>query len=152
MPYGSRILIGACSGVYRSIDAGTQWIKVLGIPGTSRRTYVVKPDPTNSKVLYAGTSQGLYKSIDAGLTWVRKSSLPLRGMTIDPENSRNLVLATDAGILKSADAGEILKPSNAGFSNRKLEAFQDAGATLLASAAYDTGAGNAVYASSDGGR
>jgi len=152
VPYGSRILIGACSGVYRSIDAGTQWTKVLGIPGTSRRTYVVRPDPSNSKVLYAGTSQGLYKSIDAGVTWTRKSALPVRGMTIDPDNSRNLVLATDAGILKSADGGEILKPSNTGFSNRKLEAFEDTGTILFASAAYDTGSGNTVFTSSDGGR
>ena len=152
VPYGSRILIGACSGVYRSIDGGKQWAKVLGIPGTSRRTYVVKPDPANSKVLFAGTSQGLYKSMDAGVTWTRKSQLPVRGITIDSEYPRTLVLATDEGILKSADGGETLKPSNAGFSNRKLEAFQDAGSTLFASAAYDTGSGNRVYASADGGR
>jgi len=151
VPYGSRILIGACSGVYRSIDGGTQWLKVLGIPGTSRRTYVVKPDPTNSRILYAGTSQGLYKSVDAGLTWIRKSELPVRGIAIDSENSRNLVLATDEGILKSADAGESLKPSNFGFSNRKVEAFQDTGTTLFASAAYDTGSNNAVFVSADAG-
>lgn len=152
VPYGSRILIGACSGVYRSIDGGTKWAKVLGIPGTSRRTYVVKPDPANSRILYAGTSQGLYKSLDGGTTWTRKSELPVRGITIDPDNSRNLVLATDAGILKSADGGEILKPSNAGFSNRKLEAFQDTGVSLLASAAYDASASNKVFTSADAGR
>jgi photosystem II stability/assembly factor-like uncharacterized protein len=152
VPYGSRILIGACSGVYRSIDGGAKWTKVLGIPGTSRRTYVVKPDPTNLKVLYAGTSQGLYKSIDGGATWTRKSDLPVRGITIDVGNSRNLVLATDTGILKSANGGDILKPSNAGFSNRKLEAFEDTGTGLLASAAYEVGSGNRVFMSADGGR
>jgi photosystem II stability/assembly factor-like uncharacterized protein len=150
VPYGSRILMGACSGVYRSIDGGTQWRKVLGIPGTSRRTYVVKLDPANSKVLYAGTSQGLYKSVDGGVTWTRKSNLPVRGIVI--ENSRHLVLATDAGILTSADGGEILKLSNTGFSNRKLEAFQDTGVSLLASAAYDTGGSNKLFSSADGGR
>ena len=152
VPYGSRVFIGACSGVYRSIDSGTQWLKVLGIPGTSRRTYVVKPDPANPRVLYAGTSMGLYKSVDAGLTWTRKSALPVRAIAIDSENSRNLFLATDGGLLRSADAGETLKPSNNGFSNRKLEAFQDTGATLLASAAYDVGTANAVFVSADSGR
>jgi photosystem II stability/assembly factor-like uncharacterized protein len=125
---------------------------VLGIPGTSRRTYVVKPDPSNLKTLYAGTSQGLYKSTDAGATWTRKTTTPVRSIAIDPENPRNLVLATDAGILKSKDAGEILKPSNAGFSNRKLEAFQDTGTALMASAAYDIGSGNKVFTSIDKGR
>jgi len=150
--YGSRIWIGACSGVYRSIDGGAKWTKVLGIPGTSRRTYVVKPDPTNLRTLYAGTSQGLYKSTDGGATWTRKSTLPVRSIAMDPANPRQLVLATDAGILKSADAGETLKPSNTGFANRKLEAFHDTGTALLASAAYDVGSGNKVYASADRGR
>jgi photosystem II stability/assembly factor-like uncharacterized protein len=150
--YGSRVWIGACSGVYRSVDGGSKWAKVLGIPGTSRRTYVVKPDPTNLRILYAGTSHGLYKSMDAGTTWLRKTNTPVRSVTIDPANPRHLVLATDGGILKSADGGETLKPSNAGFSNRKLEAFRDTGVALLASAAYDVGSGNKVFTSIDRGR
>jgi len=45
-----------------------------------------------------------------------------------------------------------LKPSNSGFSNRKLQAFQDTGVALLASAVYDPGSGSRVFVSSDGGR
>jgi photosystem II stability/assembly factor-like uncharacterized protein len=151
VPYGSRVFIGACSGVYRSID-GVKWSKVLGIPGTSRRTYVVKPDPRNPRVLYAGTSMGLYKSTDAGMTWTRKSSLPVRAVAIDPDNTRNLFLGTDGGILKSQDGGETLKASNSGFANRKLEGFQTIGATLLTSAVYDVGTSSAIFASGDFGR
>jgi photosystem II stability/assembly factor-like uncharacterized protein len=151
VPYGSRVFIGACSGVYRSID-GVKWSKVLGIPGTSRRTYVVKPDPRNPRVLYAGTSMGLWKSTDAGVTWARKSELPVRAVAIDPDNTRNLFLGTDGGILKSQDGGETLKVSNTGFANRKLEAFQTLGATLLTSAVYDVGTSSAIFASGDYGR
>ena len=39
----NRVLIGACSGIYRSADGGVVWQKVLGIPGVSRRTYVWSP-------------------------------------------------------------------------------------------------------------
>lgn len=151
VPYGSRVFIGACSGVYRSID-GVEWTKVLGIPGTSRRTYVVKPDPSNPKVLYAGTSMGLWKSLDAGLTWTRKSELPVRAVAIDPTNPLTLFLGTDGGVLTSRDAGETLKSANRGFTNRKLEAFQISGATLVASSAYDVGASSAVFVSGDFGR
>jgi photosystem II stability/assembly factor-like uncharacterized protein len=148
-PYGSRVLIGACSGVYRSIDGGTEWTKVLGIPGESRRTYVVKPDPSNSKVIYAGTSMGLWKSIDAGTTWIQKSKLPVRSIAFDRENSQHLFLASDAGVLKSSDGGETLKASNAGIANRKLEAFEDAGGVLLTSAMFDVGASKSLFTSAD---
>jgi photosystem II stability/assembly factor-like uncharacterized protein len=151
-PYGSRVLIGACSGVYRSIDGGTNWLKVLGIPGDSRRTYVVKPDPANSRVIYAGTSMGLWKSMDGGTTWIQKSNLPVRSVAIAPEDSRRLFLATDGGVLKSIDGGETLKPANNGFANRKLEAFEDAGGLLLTSAAFDVGTGRSIFTSADFGR
>lgn len=151
-PYGSRVLIGACSGVYRSIDGGNTWLKVLGIPGESRRTYVVKPDPANSKVIYAGTSMGLWKSVDGGTTWSQKSNLPVRSVAISPEDSRRLFLATDGGVLKSIDGGETLKLANEGFVNRKLEAFEDAGGLLLTSAAFDVGTSKSIFASVDLGR
>lgn len=147
---GRRVLIGACSGVYRSANAGQQWQKVLGIPGASRRTYVVKPDPANDKVIYVGTSMGLWKSVDAGITWIRKTSSPIRAVAIDPANSKKVFFASDDGILKSHDGGETLTPSNFGFTNRKLEAFEDAGTTLLTSSAYDVGSGS-MFVSSDNG-
>ena len=147
---GRRVLIGACSGVYRSANAGGQWQKVLGIPGTSQRTYVVKPDPVNDSIIYVGTSMGLWKSEDSGVTWTRKSSSPIRSVAIDPANHRQVFLASDDGILKSQDGANTLIPSNLGFTNRKLEAFEDAGTTLLTSSAYDVGAAS-MFVSSDSG-
>jgi photosystem II stability/assembly factor-like uncharacterized protein len=147
---GRRVLIGACSGVYRTANAGLQWQKVLGIPGTSQRTYVVKSDPVNDSVIYVGTSMGLWKSIDGGITWTRKSSSPIRAVAIDPGDTRKLFLASDDGILKSDDGGNTLKPSNVGFANRKLEAFTDTGTTLFASSPYDVGSGSMFVSSDDG--
>jgi len=145
-----RVLIGACSGVYQSSNAGSQWQKILGIPGTSQRTYVVKPDPGNHRTIYVGTSTGLWKSTDAGASWSRKSSQPIRAVTIDPRDSRKLFLASDDGVLKSYDGATTLTASNRGLTSRKLEAFEDAGTTLLASAVYDVGSGSVFVSADDG--
>jgi photosystem II stability/assembly factor-like uncharacterized protein len=145
-----RVLVGACSGVYQTTNAGLQWQKILGIPGTSQRTYVVKPDPGNHRTIYVGTSTGLWKSTDAGVTWARKSTQPIRAVTIDPRDSRKLFLASDDGVLKSLDGATTLIPSNRGLTSRKLEAFEDAGTTLLASTAYDVGSGSVFVSADDG--
>jgi len=150
-PQSRRVFIGACSGVYQSKTAGSQWQKILGIPGTSKRTYVVKPDPANDLVIYVGTSMGLWKSTDAGVSWARKSTVPIRAVIIDPRDSRKLFLASDDGILKSNDGADTLKASNLGLTSRKLEAFADTGTSLLASTAYDVGSGT-LFVSGDDGR
>jgi photosystem II stability/assembly factor-like uncharacterized protein len=138
---GARVMIGACSGIYRSIDDGKVWKKVLGIPGESRRTYVVRPDRSNARIIYAGTSNGLWKSSDAGVTWVQKSTRPARSILIDTSKSGTILVAGDTGIWKSTDGGETLKAANTGFVNRTLGGFVDAGDMLLASALYEVDAG-----------
>jgi photosystem II stability/assembly factor-like uncharacterized protein len=71
-------------GVYRSIDGGRTFTRVLG-SGPDMAAYDVVFDPTNSKIVYAstwdardgawengkfeGTDAGIYKSLDGGRTW-----------------------------------------------------------------------------------
>lgn len=146
-----RVLIGACSGIYRSGDGGVLWQKVLGIPGESRRTYIVKTDPSDPRTIYAGTSNGLWKSVNAGATWVQKSPVPARSIVIDPQNSRDVVMASDVGIWKSRNGGDTFTAANSGFVNRRVGAFLDLGGTLLASAVYEVGSGT-LFATTDGGQ
>jgi photosystem II stability/assembly factor-like uncharacterized protein len=145
-----RVLIVRVQCVYQGKTAGSQWQKILGIPGTSQRTYVVRPDPRNDLVIYVGTSTGLWKSVDAGVTWSRKSAAPIRAVAIDPRDSRKLFLASDDGVLKSQDGANTLIASNIGLTSRKLEAFEDSGTTLLASTAYDVGSGSVFVSADDG--
>lgn len=146
-----RTLIGACSGIYRSTDDGRTWKKVLGIPGVSRRTYVVRLDPSDREVLYAGTSNGLWKSTNGGESWVQKSTVPARSIALDPRDSKTLVVASDVGMWKSTDGGDTLVPANSGFVNRRVGAFLDMGSALLASAVYEVGDGT-LLTSRDAGR
>jgi len=65
---------GTSSGIYRSVDGGNNWTRVLsGAPGTE-----VVFDPSNGSIAYAALGRastggdpdnGIYKSTDGGATW-----------------------------------------------------------------------------------
>ena len=66
-------------GVYKSADGGATWRAVnrgLGLIWVS----ALSIDPTNSRVVFAGTRNGVYKSTDGGETWHAADGLP--GMKI----------------------------------------------------------------------
>lgn len=55
------------SGVWKSIDGGTTWTRVL-----NGNVHDLVIDPTNANTLYAGVDQdGIWKSTDGGSTWTR---------------------------------------------------------------------------------
>ncbi len=129
-------------GVYKSIDGGTSWKKVLFANADAGAIDLVI-DPSNARVLYAttwnvrrtpyslssgGDGSSIWKSIDGGDTWMNISTnegLPkgiwgISGVTVSPVNSDivwALIENKDGGIYKSTDAGKTWKLIN---SERKL--------------------------------
>lgn len=129
-------------GVFKSIDGGESWKKVLFSNADSGAIDLII-DPNNSRILYASTwnvrrtpyslssggeGSALWKSIDEGETWVNISSnkgLPkgiwgISGVTVSPVNSDiiwALIENKNGGIYKSIDAGKTWKLVN---SERKL--------------------------------
>ena len=117
-------------GVYRSIDGGATWKKVLykndGVGAVD-----LAIDPSNSKVVYAAMwatrrppwyiygpsispGSGIFKSTDGGTTWqALAGGLPTEGVgrigiAIAPTNARRLYAIIDAkegGLYRSDDAG-----------------------------------------------
>jgi photosystem II stability/assembly factor-like uncharacterized protein len=145
------VFASACSGIYRSDNAGDSWHKLIGIPGTHRRTHILAEDPRSSQTVYAGTTLGLFKSADDGRTWRHLTFEQVNGLVFDPEDPRTLYLATEhAGVLKSTDAGETVHPVNAGFANHNLTQITGVGKRLYASSAYE-GLYGGVFVSNDGG-
>jgi photosystem II stability/assembly factor-like uncharacterized protein len=145
------VFASACSGIYRSDNAGDSWRKLIGIPGTHRRTHILTQDPRASETIYAGTTLGLFKSADEGRTWRHLTFEQVNGMVFDPDDPRTLYLATEhAGVLKSIDAGETVHPVNVGFANHNLTQITGDGQRLYASSAYE-GLYGGVFVSSDGG-
>lgn len=119
-------------GVYRTLDGGKNWEKVL-YKDENTGAIQVTIDPNNN-IIYAdlwagrqgpwengawnGKESGLFKSIDGGTTWKKLTSgLPTTeqglariGFCIAPSNSNRLYATVEAGryggIYRSDDAGE----------------------------------------------
>lgn len=122
----SVVFASACSGIYKSEDAGEQFHKIQGIPFTARRTRVLKQDPSNPEIVYAGTTEGLWKTTDLGKSWKRMSDpeVVVNDVLIDPRNSERVLLATDrAGILASNDGVQTLTASNHGYAHRYVSSI-----------------------------
>src|SRR5205823_2994830 len=119
-------------GVYRSMDGGKNWKKVLG-PNNDVGAVEVVIDPSNSKVVYAGLwnarrppwytysptngpGGGIFKSTDGGETWTQlKTGLPTTaigrtGLAISAANPKRVYAVIDAlpdqgGVFRSDDSG-----------------------------------------------
>jgi photosystem II stability/assembly factor-like uncharacterized protein len=150
------VYVNACSGFYRSMNAGEKWFKFPGIPFSARRTYVLLPHPTNPSVIFAGTSEGLWRSKDGGKRWMLLTSktLVIRSIVVTPDNPNRVIIGTDDfGVRVSENLGGDFNDSNTGFIHRHVLAIMpDAteNGRLLASVFHD-GSGGSVFASSDGG-
>ena len=140
----------ACTGIYRSRNAGAQWTKLRGIPFSARRTRSFALGRENSSVILAGTTQGLWISRDGGEAWKRATKkLVVNAVIARPDGS--ILLGTEEdGILRSKDGGETWILSNTGFSERLVSHLLfDPARNRVVMAAW--GARGGVYESSNVG-
>ena len=132
-------------GVYKSVDGGTTWKKVLYANDLSGAFEIVL-DPNNSRVLYASTwrvqrtpsslSSGgegsdLWKSIDSGESWTKittNSGFPtgiigVIGVTVSPVNSERVWAIVEnqdkGGVYRSDDGGKSWTYTNSSRSLRQ---------------------------------
>ncbi|MDA8596042.1 glycosyl hydrolase [Flavobacteriaceae bacterium] len=129
-------------GVYKSMDGGKTWKKVLFASDDAGAVDLVL-DPNNARVLYASTwnirrtpyslesggkDSKMWKSTDGGETWKDISSRPglpsglwgISGITVSPVNSDYvwaIIENANGGLFKSTDAGATWTKVN---SERKL--------------------------------
>ncbi len=142
------VYASACSGAYRSITAGKQWMR-LATPAGAFRTYLVTLDPRRPDTVFAATSAGLLKSSNAGVAFHKVSDASVKSIAFDPLRPGRMYFAsTTAGLMVSTDGGETLRESNRGFANRTVTGISGAGGLLYVSTAYDSGA-DGLYVSSD---
>jgi len=153
----ANLFISACSGIYRSESAGELFRKIQGIPYSARRTRMLRLDPTDHTVVYAGTTEGLWKSTDSGATWRRMTAanVVINDVLVDPQRPSHVLLATDrGGVLSSDDGGATFMASNRGFTHRQAAALlvdREDSSVVYAGLLSDKEFGG-VFISRDGGR
>ncbi len=127
---------GTTGGVYRTINATESWEKTtrgmiaadaklasmaLGVNGLA-------VDPTNSNIVYAGTTKGLYKSLDQGEHWIKiEGSIQdsyVSAIQVDPSQPSTLYLATSDRVQKSEDSGATWQPKTHGLEARSIRSLQ----------------------------
>src|SRR5947208_6520927 len=82
--------------ILRTVDLGKTWQPVVGDLPANDPVEMVREDPVNSKLLYAGTHFGLFGSFDQGTHWIRISDVPavrVDDVQIHPRTN-DLVIAT----------------------------------------------------------
>ena len=92
--------------ILRTADLGKTWRSVVGegIPPNDP-VEVVREDPVNSNLLYAGTHFGLFASFDQGARWVRIGGLPnvrVDDLQIHPRTT-DLVIGTHGRSIEILD-------------------------------------------------
>jgi len=112
----------ACSGIYHSTNAGTQWIKYQGIPNIFRRTQLIRMDPTDANTLYAGTTSGLWKTVnDKDFKRVTPGDWIINALIIDQKNPKRLIIGTEReGVQISNDGGATFTAANNGFQHQHV--------------------------------
>jgi photosystem II stability/assembly factor-like uncharacterized protein len=83
--------------LYRTTDYGKTWTAIMGDLPSNGSAYVIREDPVNPRLLFAGTEFGVYLTIDGGTRWVKlQNNLPtvaVRTMVIQPRE-HDLVVGT----------------------------------------------------------
>jgi photosystem II stability/assembly factor-like uncharacterized protein len=81
---------------WRTADRGKSWTSIAGDLPVDHPVKVVREDPSNPDVLYAGTEFSLFLSIDHGKRWTKLGALPtvaVDDILVHPRD-RDLVIAT----------------------------------------------------------
>lgn len=78
-------------------------------------------DPSNNKIIYAGTEgKGVYKTTNGGTSWSKLNIPSLNSAVVFSlafDSNKNLYLGTTKGIFKSTDNGNTWSQANSGLTN-----------------------------------
>ncbi|MBW7868404.1 MAG: hypothetical protein H3C31_08795 [Brumimicrobium sp.] len=155
---------GGSGGVYIGKDGGETWEQKL----KNRTVQAVDVDPTDFRMMYAGTNTGnMEKSNDGGLTWRSKkpakdenlSQMPnILGITINPVQPNVILLAANlSGVFISTDGGETWNPSSTGSNIDRDIKYNPTNPSEIWGISNPNfglagGAGSKVYFSNDAGK
>src|SRR5262249_35885141 len=104
------VFVGAGDGLYRSLDGGDRWQRVL--PGSRVLSLAISPGDAEAGLLLAGTeTDGVLRSDDLGLTWAGTSpgllDLTVLALALSPqfERDRTGFAGTASGVYRTRNGG-----------------------------------------------
>ncbi len=152
-------------GLLKTTDNGSTWSKSIDWSyNQARGIEVIRIDPSNSNIVYAGTTEGMFKTTNAGASWNQMHTVIMTtDILIDKQNSQFILEAcgnlnsTGAGIYRSTNGGNTWTQITANiplFGGKILLAGYSGNANVcFASVGYGTvdGAGTELLKSTDFG-
>lgn len=113
--------VSTCGWVYKSDNWGSHWTRFTD-GFTNRRAPVVRMNPFDGSILYAGTVGGLQRSDDGGKTWKRvtRDTLDVSALEVDPRTGRLLIGTLGEGMYYSDDRGTTLVPASRGLEEARI--------------------------------
>jgi photosystem II stability/assembly factor-like uncharacterized protein len=153
-----HVIMSACSGIYETRNAGTNWRKVNGIPSQSRRTRAIIQNPARPDVIYAGTTEGFWMSLNGGADWkvtTNRQNFEVNAIAVHPKNPDTVYIGTNNyGVMVSHDGGRNWAMSNGGYSGRRAYAIladRETPGRIYASTINTARGGGSFYVSNDDG-
>lgn len=152
----STLLLGATTGVFRSLDGGESWTHVLGGKGSEVMVEGISYDPGTPEHILVGMRGGMMISLDGGTTWKILESESLSpytkrwfgNFTVRHRPTPAIYVNAAGRTLVSVDAGQSWR-EQLGACGRI--AASDSG-TLLSSCVIPLESSSGVRISIDGGR
>lgn len=100
-------------GALKTTNNGVTWTKIIDWSYNQKRgIQVIKLNPLNPNVVWAGTTEGTYKSYNGGLNWVVvNSTIMVTDILINPLDTNQVVIAcgnlgsTGTGLYRTANGG-----------------------------------------------
>jgi photosystem II stability/assembly factor-like uncharacterized protein len=121
----------------------------------SRRTQIIRQDPTNPAIVYAGTTDGLWKTTNAGASWARVSApnWTISALLLDARRPGRIILGVEGlGVYVTRDAGSTFMAINEGFSHRQVRELVTDPQQPSRMALVLTNAVESIYTTNDSGR
>jgi photosystem II stability/assembly factor-like uncharacterized protein len=153
-----HVIASACSGIYETKDGAANWVKIKGIPSSSRRTRAIMQHPAIKGLVFSGTTEGFWRSADGGVSWMLTTSktLEVNSIAVHPARPNDIYIATNNyGVMVSHDAGKTFAPKNTGYSSRFAKLIVpdlERPSRIYAATINTTTGGGFFFVSDDGGQ
>lgn len=111
--------------LYKTIDYGKTWVKIVNGIDPEHFTRVVRADPVKKGILYAGTETGMYISFNDGTNWqplqLNLPVVPITDLTI---KDNNLIAATQGRSFWIIDDLTVLHQMSNEIANKPFHLFK----------------------------